>query len=161
MHITVEYTKEEYARAFWQNSNKRLNPWLDAAMALAAIAGGAWFVMVGEFLWGLLLLIPVALLGIMLYVVRYVVPGLVYKRLVAGRGPYTFTFTSEGVRFQARNIDSMLAWPLFTHAKWTEEHCLLYYGNNQFAIIPLRVFNSSGQREAFAALLKEKLPATL
>src|SRR5690606_18780080 len=123
MHITVEYTKEEYARAFWQNSNKRLNPWLDAAMALSAIVGGAWLVIAGEILWGLLLLIPVALLGIMLYVVRYVVPGLVYKRLVAGRGPYIFDFTSEGVRFQARNIDSRLAWALFTHVKWTDEHC--------------------------------------
>ena len=51
------------------------------------------------------------------------------------------------------HIDSALKWGMYTWALVDAYSFILYYGSQQFTVIPKRVFDSSSQRQAFEQLL--------
>ena len=157
MRVSFQYTKNEYVNAFWENSKKRLNPKLDAVMIVSALIGGGWLLAVGETQWGWLIIVPVALLGSMLLAIRYLVPGLLFKRVAAQHGEHTFDFMPEGIRLKTNEADIRLEWSTFTRAKKTKDLYFLYYGKGKFSFIPRRVFSSDKEQKEFEQLLKDHI----
>jgi hypothetical protein len=74
-----------------------------------------------------------------------------------GKLAHRVDFTKNGIHFKTTNIDSNLNWSMYTHVLTNCEHYLLYYGKNQYTVIPSRVFESPDQLKAFDQLLKEKI----
>lgn len=157
MKVTFQYTQDEYARAFWMNSRKRRNPKLDTVMIIVTLVFGGWSLMEGKIFWGWLALGTAGLLIGLLTAGRFFIPYFVYNRYIRNRGEYTLDFTQDGIHFKTTNIDSNLNWSMYTHVLSGPEHYLLYYGKDQYTIIPRRVFESPDQLHAFDRLLKQKV----
>ena len=70
---------------------------------------------------------------------------------------YSLTFSPEGIHFQTTDIDSQLQWKMYSHALIDKESFLLYYGSNQFSVIPKSAFQTAAEREGFERLLANKI----
>jgi hypothetical protein len=78
------------------------------------------------------------------------------------RDEYLLTFSEEGVACKTSQIDSKLAWSLYTGALENEEMYVLLYGTgtNMITAVPKRAFRSRMQEEAFRDLLKRHIGST-
>lgn len=157
MKVAFQYTKQEYARAFWMNCKRALRPKLDAFAGAAGVALGAWLLNEGETLWGCLILGVMGLFIVLLLSARFIIPNYIYNQHIINRGQYFIEFTEEGIQFKACNIDSKLDWSIYKHALASSEHYLLYFGKNQYTIIPLRIFESADRLKAFDLLIWRKI----
>lgn len=158
MKVSFQYTEDEYARACWMHTKGKLNPKFDAFVALGCVVFGVWSIIEGNKYtgWGLLGLVAV-LVGIVA-ISRYVVPKYVYRNSILEKGEYNFDFSNEGIHYTSNKIDSQFQWSMFTKVVKGSEHFLIYYGRNQFIIIPKRAFKSAEDLELFNELLKEHIP---
>lgn len=157
MKVKFQSTKQEYARACWMHFKTRFHLKLDAALIVLGVALGGWLLSEGETFWGGLLLGIMGLFVGLLVTVRFIIPYYVYQQYILNRGEYSLDFTEEDIHFKAANIDSRLNWSMYTHALSGQEHYLLYYGKNQYTIIPRRVFESADQLNDFDHLLRQKI----
>jgi len=97
------------------------------------------------------------LFALMLVAAFAVIPTIAFRREPKFRDDYTLTFSTQGIRFQTAHIDSNLQWSLYTRALVDAHSFVLYYGSQQFTVIPKRVFQDTAQREAFETLLAHNI----
>ncbi len=86
MKFTFQYTKDEYARAYWMNSRKLRNPKLDAIMITLALSMGLWLLVNGEILWGGLALGSAGLLICLFLAIRFIIPYYIYNQFSTNLG---------------------------------------------------------------------------
>jgi hypothetical protein len=72
-------------------------------------------------------------------------------------------FTDEGVAIKSRQVDSKLAWSLYTRVIEGERFFCLVYGNGirTGTIIPKRAFRSGLEEDAFREMLARHVPKGL
>ena len=87
------------------------------------------------------------------------IPPLAFRREPKFRDEYSLTASPEGIHFRTAHVDSHLQWSMYSRALVDDHSYVLYYGSNQFTVIPKRVFESAGDQQAFEALLVQHVGA--
>ena len=156
VHLSFQYTERDYVRALRAHFKSRLRLRLDLFLVIVLAA-------IGVYLWpswqGVASIVVAALFLLMLAVALLVIPPLAFRREPKFRDEYSLTFSPEGIHFRTAHVDSQLQWSMYSRALVDDHSYVLYYGSNQFTVIPKRVFGSAGDRRTFEALLTQHLGA--
>jgi hypothetical protein len=155
--LNFRYAETDYVRAMRAHYASRLRLPLDIAVVVVAAALGAYELRSGSRGFGLAMLALSGLFALMLVAAFAVIPTIAFRREPKFRDDYTLTFSTQGIRFQTAHIDSNLQWSLYTRALVDAHSFVLYYGSQQFTVIPKRVFQDTAQREAFETLLAHNI----
>jgi len=137
-------------------SRLRLPLDLVATIVLAGIGVYEW--RSGSPVFGIILLCISGAFAILLIAAFTVIPHYSFRRQPKFRDEYSLTFSPEGIHFRTAHIDSQLQWSLYSHALKDGHSFVLYYGSQQFTIIPRRVFENATQSETFERLLTQNVP---
>jgi len=86
-----------------------------------------------------------------------VIPTVAFRWQPKFRDEYSLSFSSEGIQFRTTHINSDLKWGMYTWALVDAYSFILYYGSQQFTVIPKPVFESPSRREAFEQLLRQNV----
>jgi hypothetical protein len=111
--------------------------------------------------WGIFSIAASVLLVLMLVAAFVVIPPLAFRREPKYRDDYSLTFSAEGIHFRTAHIDSQLQWSMYSRALVDSHSYVLYYGANQFTVIPRRVFRSSEEQRLFDELLAKHVPTIM
>ena len=97
--------------------------------------------------------------GALLYNVLVKVPRQYFRGDPKFRDQYEMIFSDEGISLKTRQIDSKLAWSLYTRVIEEQSLYLLIYGKDirTMTLIPKRVFQNKAQETAFRELLKIRI----
>ncbi len=158
INLSFRYTERDYGRALRAHYASRLRLRLDI-VGVIVLAG------IGIYLWqspsshrlGVACVGVAALFGLMLIAAFTLIPILAFRREPKFRDDYALTFSPGGIHFRTANIDSQLQWNMYSSALVDAHSYVLYYGTNQFTVIPKRVFQSSEEQQAFDQLLTQKI----
>ena len=72
------------------------------------------------------------------------------------RAEYDLTFTDSGIQFKTPDINSSIAWSLYTNVIENDSFYILIYGKNipSLSIIPKRAFRDSKEETVFREMLR-------
>ena len=166
VQLSFRYTEEEYLAAirfyFWHS--KELLARLIVSCLLFSIGLlliYAWL----EFLipvWANVILMLIAGVG---FFHGYVIdlPRGYFRGDPKFREEYNLIFTDEGIEFKTQNINSRIAWSLYTRVIENDSFYILVYGKNihSLSIIPKRVFQNSPQERTFREMLRRNIDSNL
>jgi hypothetical protein len=154
--LSFRYSEQQYARAVRTHYASRLRLPLDILVTIALVVGGVYELRSGSQSFGIFLLSAAGVFTLILIAAFVVIPKLAFRQPTL-REHYSLTFSPEGIHFQTTDIDSQLQWKMYSHALIDKESFLLYYGSNQFTVIPKSAFQTAAEREAFERLLADKV----
>ena len=79
------------------------------------------------------------------------------------RAEYDLTFTDAGIQFKTQEINSSIAWSLYTRVIENDRFYIMVYGKNipSLSIIPKRAFSTSKDEIAFRQMLRRHVDQTL
>lgn len=157
--VTVQFTRQEYvlgARLYLRRSHTV--SWIQIlAMAIAAVAVGALFRIVGMTLLNTFvaaLLLVVAVYGGILYVWK---PGHIFDGDSALAQPVRFVFSHEDIARQDAETALLVDWDV--EKFWCcREFYFLIPKRGPYLMLPSRVFASEEERRAFEQLVVEANP---
>ncbi len=157
--LTFRYAERDYARALRSHYATRLRLPLDIAV-MTGVGGYGVYLLRSPTTHsiGLALVLAAGALAALLLGAFAIVPSVVFRREPKFRDEYSLRFSADGVRFRTVNIDSQLQWAMYPRALITRHSYLLYYGPQQFTVIPKRVFERADQRAQFERLLAQHVP---
>lgn len=97
--------------------------------------------------------------GALLYNIFVKAPRRYFRGDPKFRDQYEMIFSDEGISLKTRQIDSKLAWSLYTRVIEGQSLFLLIYGKDvrTMTLIPKRVFQNKAQETAFRELLKIRI----
>lgn len=112
-------------------------------------------------LWSLIALI--SLIGVALghaYLVD--LPRRYFRSDPKFRLEYNLVFRDSGIKFKTQDIDSSIAWSLYTGVVENEKFYFLVYGKNlpSLTILPKRAFRDSNEESAFRQMLRRHVDQT-
>jgi hypothetical protein len=166
VHLSFRYTEQEYLAAirsyFWRSKGLLVRVIISCLLfAIGLLLIDAWL---GFFIpvWADVILMFIAGMG---FFHGYVVdlPRGYFRGDPKFREEYNLTFTEEGIGFKTQNINSSIAWSLYTRVIENDSFYILVYGKNihSLSIIPKRVFQDSQQEMAFRDLLRRNIDSDL
>jgi len=156
VHLSFRYLESDYVRAVRAHYGSQLRLRVDVVVALVLAAMGVWLWQSPSLSWLGVTFVVVSSLFILVLVAHFtVIPRLAFRRELKFREDYSLTFSAEGIHFRSTNIDSRLQWSLYSRALVDAHSYVLYYGSNQFTVIPKRVFESAEQQKMFEGLLTQ------
>ena len=79
------------------------------------------------------------------------------------RAEYDLTFTDAGIQFKTPDINSSIAWSLYTRVIENDRFYIMLYGKNipSLSIIPKRAFPTSKEEILFRQMLRRHVDQTL
>jgi len=155
--LEYEYSEAEYlaaSRLLFSNSPdiiSRLAVFgllLGAAVILLSLLTDSWIIIPG--------LVFVVLLEVALfYNVLVNTPRKYFRGDGKFRDRYELTFSDEGIQVKTSQIDSKMAWSLYTKVVEGRDMYLLLYGKDtrMMTAVPKRVFSSNDQEQLFRELV--------
>jgi YcxB-like protein len=156
--LTFRYLESDIVRAMRTHYASRLRLKMDIVVIIAAGALGVYFWRSTDSPWfGASLIILSAVLALMLVAAFGVIPHVAFRRQSKYHDEYSLTFTPEAIHFKTSHIDSELQWGLYNRALIDAHSIILYYGSDQFTVIPKRVFENAEQQAEFQRLISEKI----
>jgi hypothetical protein len=102
----------------------------------------------------LLIVFPILLIGILLFVLL-LFPRILYRRDKKYNELYAIVFSDEGIVFKKDSGEAGFDWFVYTRAIEDRNTYILYFGRNDFTIIPKRVFMTAEEESIFRRLLAE------
>jgi hypothetical protein len=153
VNLSFRYVEQDYVRALRAHYASRLWLPLDIAVVVGVAIIGAYEWRSGSHGFGITLLCLSGIFALMLVAAFAVIPTIAFRRQPKFRDEYSLTFSPLGIHFQTANIDSDLKWGMYTGALVDAHSFILYYGSQQFTVIPKRVFRDVSQRQTFEQLL--------
>lgn len=157
VNLSFRYAEEDYVRAMRAHYASRLRLPLDIAVTLVVAILGAYEWRSGAHAIGIALLCVSGVFALILVGAFAVIPRVSFHNQPKFRDEYSLRFSPEGIHFQTAHIDSTLQWGMYTRALVDTYSFILYYGTQQFTVIPKRVFQNASQRQAFERLLFEQV----
>jgi len=157
VNLSFRYAEEDYVRAMRTHYAERLRLRLDLAVIVVVAVLGAYQWHTGSRGFGITLLCVSGIFALILVAAFAVIPIVAFRREPKFRDDYSLNFSQQGIHFQTAHIDSALKWDLYTSALVDAYSFILYYGSNQFTVIPKRVFQNGSQRQAFEQLLAQNI----
>jgi len=158
VHLSFRYAEEDYVRAMRAHYASRLRLPLDIAVTVGVAVLGAYELRSGSHAFGIALLSVSGIFALILVAAFAVIPSISFRTQPKFRDEYSLRFSPEGIHFQTTHIDSDLQWGMYTSALVDAYSFILYYGSQQFTVIPKRVFQDGSQRQAFERLLVQNVP---
>lgn len=157
VNLSFRYAEDDYVRAMRAHYASRLRLPLDIAVVLGAAVLGAYELRSGSRMFGMVFLSLAGIFALMLIAAFAVVPKIVFRSQPKFRDDYSLTFSPQGIHFRTAHIDSNLQWSMYTRALVDAHSFILYYGSQQFTVIPKRVFPGVAQRETFEKLVSQNI----
>jgi hypothetical protein len=154
--LSFRYSEQQYARAVRTHYASRLRLPLDILVTIALVVGGVYEVRSESRGFGIFLLSAAGVFTLILIAAFVVIPKLAFQQPKLHE-QYSLTFSPEGIHFQTTDVDSQLQWKMYSHALIDKASFLLYYGSNQFTVIPKSAFQTAAEREGFERLLATKV----
>jgi YcxB-like protein len=154
VHLSFRYLESDYARALRAHYTSRLRLRLDVVVVVVLIGIGIYLWRSPRSHWLGVACVSIAVLfSLMLIAAFTIIPSLAFRREPKFRDEYSLAFSPEGIHFLTTHIDSQLQWSIYSRALIDAHSYILYYGTQQFTVIPKRVFQSAEQQQAFESLL--------
>lgn len=157
VNLSFRYAERDYVRALRAHYASRLRLPLDIAVIVGVAIIGAYEWRSGSHGLGLTFLCMSGIFALMLFAAFAVIPTIAFRRQPKFRDDYSLSFSPQGIHFQTAHIDSDLKWSMYTSALVDPYSFILYYGSQQFTVIPKRVFRDVSQRQTFEQLLLENV----
>jgi hypothetical protein len=156
VNLSFRYAEQDYVRAVRAHYASRFRLPLDIAVILGVTFIGAYEWRLGSHGFGITLLCVSGIFALMLAAFG-IIPTLLFRRQPKLRDDYSLSFSPQGIRFHTAHIDSDLKWGLYTGALVDAYSFILYYGSQQFTVIPKRAFQDASQRQIFEHLLAQNI----
>ncbi|HYM77156.1 MAG TPA: YcxB family protein [Candidatus Dormibacteraeota bacterium] len=157
VNVSFRYAEQDYVRTLRAHYAGRLRLPLDIAVIVGVAIIGVYQWRSGSHGWGIISLCLSGVLALMLVAAFAFIPRIAFRRQPKFRDEYSLNFSPEGIHFRTTHIDSDLKWGMYTWALVDAYSFILYYGPQQFTVIPKRVFESLSQRQAFEQLLRQNV----
>ncbi|PYV49434.1 MAG: hypothetical protein DMG92_10945 [Acidobacteria bacterium] len=157
VNLSFRYAEEDYVRAMRAHYASRLRLPIDIAVTVGVAVLGAYELRSGSHAFGIALLCVSGIFALILIAAFAVIPRISFRTQPKFRDEYSLRFSPEGIHFQTVHIDSDLQWGMYTSALVDAYSFILYYGTQQFSVIPKRVFRDGSQRETFERLLLQNV----
>ena len=155
--LAFRYAEQDYVRALRSHYASRLRLPLDL-LAIGIAAGlGLYEIRVGTVWFGIALLGAGVIAALVLISAFTLIPITSFRKQPKFRDQYSLDFSKTGIHFRTAHIDSNLEWSLYTHALIDNNSIILYYGDRQFTVLPIRVFRDSSELQEFEKLLRENV----
>jgi hypothetical protein len=156
VNLSFRYIESDYVRALRAHYASRLRLRLDIVSIISTLGFGIYLWQSPRAHWfGVACVLGAVLFSLMLVAAFTVVPRLVFRREPKFRDEYSLAFSSEGIYFRTAQIDSQLQWSMYSRVLIDADSYLLYYGSQQFTLIPKRVLQNFEQQQAFEELLAQ------
>lgn len=155
--LSFRYAEEDYVGAMRTHYARRLRLPLDIAVIVGVAVLGAYELRSGSRNFGIGLLGVSIIFTLLLISAFTLIPKVAFRREPKFRDDYNLEFSPLGIHFRTVHIDSNLQWSLYTSALVDAHSFILYYGAQQFSLIPKRVFRDVSQRQAFERLLADNV----
>jgi hypothetical protein len=157
VNLSFRYVEQDYVRAMRAHYVSRLRLPLDIAVIVGVAVVGAYEWRSGSHGLGLTLLCVSGIFVLMLVATFAVIPTIAFRRQPKFRDDYSLSFSPQGIHFRTAHIDSDLEWGMYTSALVDAYSFILYYGTQQFTVVPKRVFQDVSQRQTFEQLLTQNV----
>jgi YcxB-like protein len=157
VNLSFRYAEKDYVRAMRAHYASRLRLPLDVAVTVGVAVLGAYEWRSGAHAFGVALLCVSGIFALILVAAFAVIPRISFRSQPKFRDEYSLRFSPEGIHFQTVHIDSDLQWGMYTSALVDAYSFILYYGTQQFTVIPKRVFQDASQRQTFERLLLQNV----
>jgi YcxB-like protein len=157
VNLSFRYAEQDYVRALRAHYSTRLRLPLDIAVTVAVAIVGMYELRSGSRAFGITLLCLAVVFALILVAAFIVIPRIWFRSQPKLRDEYALRFSPEGIHFQTAHIDSKLQWAMYTKALVDPYSFILYYGRQQFTVIPKRVFQDGSQRQTFERLLHQNV----
>jgi type III secretory pathway component EscV len=163
INLEFSYTEREYLRAsrVYMFHTSEIVSRLFTFSILVTIALTALPVLLPGFpLWAAVALALLVLASI-LYNTLVRMPQQLFRGDGKYRDVYSVTLADEGITVRTKQIESKLAWSLYTRLIEVSDLFLLVYGTHvgQMTVLPKRAFASETQEAAFRALVARHISA--
>jgi hypothetical protein len=155
--LAFRYTQDDYVQAMRAHYASRLRLPLDIAVVIGMAGLGVYELRSASYTLGIVMLITSGVFTLMLVAAFFVIPIVSFRSQPKLRDEYALAFSPSGIRFRTAHIHSDLHWSIYTRALVTAQSFVLYYGSQQFTVIPKRVFQSEAERHAFERLLSQNV----
>lgn len=157
VRLQINYSEKDLLHGYRLHFKRTLRLSLTILISVLSIGLGVFYLSLDRQLQVgyLLLIIPIVLIGILLFVFT-VFPRILYKRDNKYEDLYTITFGENGIDFEKKGTATHIDWLAYTKVYQDRNAYILYYGKNDFTIIPRRVFQDNGEEAAFRRLLAVK-----
>jgi hypothetical protein len=157
--LSFRYVERDYVRALRAHYALRLHPKLDTALAFVLAAVGVYLWRWPDLHWfGVVSVVVSVVFATVLIAAFMVIPPLAFRRQPKLRNDYLLSFSPDGIHFHTANIDSQIQWGLYSRALVDAHSYVLYYGSNQFTVIPKRAFQTAEKQQVFEHLLVQHVP---
>jgi hypothetical protein len=156
--LSFRYDEHDYVRAMRAHYASRLRLPLDIAVVVVVAVIGVYELRSGSQRFGIALLTLSGIFALMLVSAFAVIPRIAFRSQPKFRDDYSLTFTPQGIHFRTTHIESDLQWSMYTRALVDAHSFILYYGSQQFTVVPKRVFQDVAQRQTFERLLTQNVP---
>lgn len=157
VNLSFRYVEADYVRAMRAHYASRLRLPLDIAVTLGVAVFGAYEWRQGSHAFGITLLCVSGIFALILVAAFAVIPRISFRSQPKLHDEYSLKFSPEGIHFQTAHIDSDLQWGMYTSALVDTYSFILYYGTQQFTVIPKRVFQDGSQCQMFERLLLQNV----
>jgi len=157
VNLSFRYAEEDYVRAMSAHYAARLRLPLDIAVIVGVAVFGAYEWRSGLHGFGITLLCVSGIFALMLVAAFAIIPRISFRSQPKLRDDYSLRFSPQGIHFRTAHIDSELQWGMYTSALVDAYSFILYYGSQQFTVIPKRVFPDVSQRQTFERLLAQNV----
>ncbi len=166
VQLSFRYTEKEYLEAirfyFWRSKELLVRLIVSCVLfSIGLLLINAW---VGFFIpvWADVILMFIAGVG---FFHGYVIdlPRGYFRGDPKFREDYNLTFSNDGIEFKTQNINSSIAWKLYTRVIENDSFYILVYGKNihSLSIIPKRAFQDSQQERRFREMLRRNIDSNL
>jgi len=156
VNLSFHYRESDYVRALRAHYASRLHLRFDLALCVILAVTGVCLWPLEDMHWfGVVFLAVAVIFALMLLAAFVVIPKCIFRSEPRFQDDYTLAFSTEGIHFQTKHIDSNLQWHMYTRALVDAHSYLLYYGSRQFSLVPKRVFDNDEQRQSFEQLLAQ------
>jgi hypothetical protein len=157
LELTFRYLPGEYLAGIRAHQFPRYRVLTDFAVSALVLGVGIATLVGSQEFWLGVILMVLALVVPTMYLVSLLATPLMLGDSAKLEQEYRLTLSDAGIHFRTESIDSRIAWSLYKRARRTARFYLLYYGRNQYTVIPRRVFADSGEAQAFEELLRRQL----
>jgi hypothetical protein len=157
VNLSFRYAEQDYVRAMRAHYASRLRLPLDIAVIVGLAVLGAYEAWSGSQGFGITLLSVSGIFALMLVAAFAIIPRIAFRSQPKFRDDYSLGFSPQGIHFRTAHIDSDLQWSMYTSALVDAHSFILYYGSQQFTVIPKRVFRDVLQRQTFEQLLGQNV----
>src|SRR6266481_7221467 len=137
--LAFRYAEQDYVRAMRAHYASRLRLPLDIAVIVGLAVLGAYEWRSGSHGFGITLLCVSGIFALMLVAAFAIIPRISFRSQPKFRDDYALRFSPQGIHFRTAHIDSDLQWSMYTSALVDAHSFILYYGSQQFTVIPKRV----------------------